>query len=150
MKLKIFTTALYILAAGLFITGNALAEHPGEHPGNPADMSIGPADVKYYIISHIEDVKKKNNGVYKIKDTKQNKELSLNFEKFHMPVRIIEGKTYFMCMDFHDTKSATVYDLDFWLEDNGDGGLKVVAEKVHKQDGVARFTYENDQISELK
>lgn len=143
-------TILLAIFAIFMTTNIAMAEHPGEHPGNPADMSISPADVKYYIITHIEAVKKKNGGVYKIQDDKQNKELTLNFEKFHMPVRIIKGKTYFMCMDFHDTASSTVYDLDFWLEDNGDGGLKVVAEKVHKQDGIARFNYENDELTELK
>jgi YHS domain-containing protein len=75
----------------------------------------------------------KNHGVFKIKDDKTGKELSLEFVDTHQPVRQLDGDGhYFACTDFRvvGTKDQ-IYDIDFWVNDK-DGVMSVDQAKVHK------------------
>jgi YHS domain-containing protein len=75
----------------------------------------------------------KNNGVFKIKDDKTGKELTLEFVDTHQPVRQLDGDGhYFACTDFRvvGTKDQ-IYDIDFWVSDK-DGVMSVDQAKVHK------------------
>ncbi len=70
-------------------------------------------------------------------------------------VRVIEGKTYFMCIDFNASEKqpdgkvkTTTLDIDFWLEED-EGNLKVSEIKIHKVEGTPRFKYEEDEIKPL-
>jgi hypothetical protein len=75
----------------------------------------------------------KNNGVFKIKDDKTGKELTLEFVDTHQPVRQLdEDGHYFACTDFRavGTKDQ-IYDIDFWVSDK-DGVMSVDQAKVHK------------------
>jgi len=75
----------------------------------------------------------KNNGVFKIKDDKTGKELTLEFVDTHQPVRQLDGDGhYFACTDFRvvGTKDQ-IYDIDFWVNDK-DGVMSVDQAKVHK------------------
>lgn len=75
----------------------------------------------------------RNNGVFKIKDDKTGKELSLEFVDTHQPVRQLDNDGhYFACTDFRvvGTKDQ-IYDIDFWVNDK-DGVMSVDQAKVHK------------------
>jgi YHS domain-containing protein len=75
----------------------------------------------------------KTNGVFKIKDDKTGKELSLEFIDTHQPVRQLDNDGhYFACTDFRvvGTKDQ-IYDIDFWVSDK-DGIMSVDQAKVHK------------------
>jgi YHS domain-containing protein len=75
----------------------------------------------------------KNNGVFKIKDDKTGKELTLEFVDTHQPVRQLDNDGhYFACTDFRvvGTKDQ-IYDIDFWVNDK-DGVMSVDQAKVHK------------------
>jgi YHS domain-containing protein len=75
----------------------------------------------------------KNNGVFKIKDDKTGKELTLEFVDTHQPVRQLDSDGhYFACTDFRvvGTKDQ-IYDIDFWVDDK-DGVMSVDQAKVHK------------------
>jgi YHS domain-containing protein len=74
-----------------------------------------------------------NNGVFKIKDDKTGKELTLEFVDTHQPVRQLDNDGhYFACTDFRvvGTKDQ-IYDIDFWVNDK-DGVMSVDQAKVHK------------------
>jgi len=141
-------------------------EHPGEHPGKPAQEHPGEqpgkkakehpgkesepvtADmIRQGILSHIQTVTAENSGVFPIRDDKTNQDLKLEFVKVHDRVSVIKGKTYFACTDF--TTDGHTYDLDFWMK-RVDGEMKVVETKIHKVDGVPRFTYKGDELVEVK
>ena len=75
----------------------------------------------------------KNGGVFKLKDDKTGKELSLQFIDTHQPVRQLDGDGhYFACTDFRvvGTKDQ-IYDIDFWVSDKN-GVMSVDQAKVHK------------------
>jgi YHS domain-containing protein len=75
----------------------------------------------------------KNHGMFKIKDDKTGKELTLEFVDTHQPVRQLDNDGhYFACTDFRvaGTKDQ-IYDIDFWVSDK-DGVMSVDQAKVHK------------------
>jgi YHS domain-containing protein len=74
-----------------------------------------------------------NHGVFKIKDDKTGKELTLEFVDTHQPVRQLDNDGhYFACTDFRvvGTKDE-IYDIDFWVDDKN-GVMSVDQAKVHK------------------
>lgn len=75
----------------------------------------------------------RNNGVFKIKDDKTGKELSLEFVDTHQPVRQLDDDGhYFACTDFRVVGTRDqIYDIDFWVDDK-DGVMSVDRAKVHK------------------
>jgi YHS domain-containing protein len=102
-----------------------------EHPGHLATKR------GWEVMSAVEQnamrVSSKNNGVFKIKDDKTGKELTLEFVDTHQPVRQLDGDGhYFACTDFRvaGTKDE-IYDIDFWVNDK-DGVMTVDQTKVHK------------------
>jgi len=124
-------------------------EHPGEHPG--VIERIRPQDVKDAIRDYIKGDMKLKGGYFLIWDSKLSKVWRLNFSKLHKEVRVLKDGTYFMCTDFKDVVKGTVLDIDFWLrEDEETGELNVVDIKIHKVGGKPRFTYEGEEIRELK
>lgn len=70
---------------------------------------------------------------------------------------VLEDGTYFMCTDFNaqekqpdgSLKTDTL-DIDFWLEEQEDGTLKVSMIKIHKVRGVPRFQYQADKIKPVE
>ena len=69
-------------------------------------------------------------------------------------VRVHErvGKTgdyYYSCTDMKDATTGDELDLDFDVSDTG-GILKVVAVRIHKDNGKPRYTYDaNDNLVPL-
>lgn len=130
-------------------------EHAGqEHAGKSAAAAttITAQDVKDAIHAHLDQETAQNDGHFVIEDEKLDKTWMLDFVKIHDPVRIINDKTYFACMDFKEVGGDQVLDLDFWLEATGQESpkLKVTDVKIHKLDGEPRFTYQNDKPVEVK
>ncbi len=76
--------------------------------------------------------------------------LNLSLENVHERV----GKTgdyYYSCADLKEKNTSKMYDLDFDVESAADGSLKVVDVRIHKEEGEARYTYDdNDQRIPLK
>lgn len=103
-----------------------------EHPGKVA-VARG-----WQIMSAIEanaaEKTKQDGGVFKIKDDKTGKTLDLVFIDTHQPVRQLDSNGhYFACTDFRESGSGhKVYDIDFWLQKQKDGTMKVTHAKVHK------------------
>jgi len=152
MKKSFWALSLAILlAAGIA----AAAEHGGspmrggaEHPGTAINADF----VKKSIKDHVKRLSKATDGVFVIRDDQLGKEWRLKLDKIHDPVRkfVRDGKTvYFTCSDFRAADSADLLDIDFWMVEK-DGELEVIDTKIHKLNGVPRFTYEGTKIKEVK
>jgi YHS domain-containing protein len=102
-----------------------------EHPGHLATKRGW--EVMSAVEQNAMSESKKNNGVFKLKDDKTGKELTLEFIDTHQPVRQLDNDGhYFACTDFRvvGTKDQ-IYDIDFWVSDK-DGKMTVDQTKVHK------------------
>lgn len=129
-------------------------ENEEEEKDESSLQSFSADEIKVAMLQHIELMQEKGNGVFLIRDPKENfKELKLKFVKIHDPVRIIEGKGYFACTDFYLVgKKEKLYDLDFWLNPKN-GELEVTDTKIHKDPQlvngkwtkVPRYTFINDK-----
>ncbi len=140
--------------------GTKAKEHGGkEHGGEESDLFTA-QQIKTAMNDHIQNEAKKGKGTFQIVDPKTGETLSLEFVKIHDPVRVMEGKGYFACTDFHPrgTEISKLYDLDFWLNPV-DGKLVVTETKIHKHpkrtengswEKEARYTFMNDEVVEIK
>ena len=90
-----------------------------------------------------QDMKLKG-GKFLILDEKTGKVLALNFEGLHEKVKLIEEEhAYYACADFRSTDGKTLYDVDFWLKEDAQDMLYVDRVMIHKENGKARFSYDN-------
>ncbi len=102
-----------------------------EHPGEVEEFKAW--EVKAAIHAHIAEKVKGEGGVLKVRDDKTGEELTLEFVKIHDPVRKVTGEGYFACTDFRvKGEPQKVYDLDFWLKDEGDK-LVITKTRIHKE-----------------
>jgi hypothetical protein len=134
------------------------AEHPGEaveHPGKPvkpAGKKISADLVKKSIKENIDAQSTAQGGVFIVHDDKLNKNWRLNGYKIHDPVRsfVKDGRTiYFACVDFKSLDGPDVLDIDFWLVPRGNE-LQVIDTRIHKVNGMPRYTYEGTKMKEVK
>jgi hypothetical protein len=127
-------------------------EHPGEaeHPGEKTMLSA--EQIIKGIKDHISKVTEANNGIFPISDPKEGKDLRLKLIKVHEDKvsYIKKDDAYFACTDFITADGLTKYDLDFWMKLNPKGGLEVYQTKIHKKDGIPRFTYKEDEIVDVE
>jgi len=123
------------------------------------NKKIYASDIKKAMKAHIAEMQVK--GIYSIDDVKTSEALELGFIKIHDPVREIKGRGYFACTDFRPkgAVASKLYDLDFWLNVNDEGVLKVTEVAIHKHPEVqktgkwkkvARYTFVNDVPVEVK
>ncbi len=89
-------------------------------------------------------------GTFVIPDPKhQGKLRTLSLVRVHERV----GKTgddYYSCTDMKDVRTGDELDLDFDVSDTGKE-LKVVAVRIHKDNGKPRYTYDaNDNLIPLE
>ena len=129
-------------------------EHPGtthetEHPGEAATPSAG--EIIKAIKDHIASVTNANNGVFPLEDPQEGKALNLKLEKVHEDKvsHIKKEDACFACTDFV-AEDGTMYDVDFWMKKDPGGELYVYDTKIHKKNGEPRFTYQDDEIVEVK
>lgn len=143
------------LSVALYFGSAVFAEHPGEHsetthkrehPGEKAVLSS--RDIIKGIKNHISEVTRENSGYYPIRDEKEMLDLRLKLIKVHEDrvSYIKKEKAYFACTDFMAQDGITVYDVDFWMANDSQGNLSVYQEKIHKKNGVPRFSYKDDEI----
>lgn len=139
-------------------------EHAGkEHAGKEHDgkaVKISAKDIKEKINHYIKKDTGLKGGSFLIYDDKLEKTWRLKFVKIHDPVRIINKKTYFACMDFKEVGGSDVLDIDFWLETKSHAKhkakhkdkhkLKITEIKIHKLNGTPRFTYKDDKPVPVK
>ncbi len=112
-------------------------EHGGEAAIAPTNDEIRSA-MEAYVLAESEAT-----GTFDILDPDTEETRKLELVLVHERV----GKTgdyYYSCADFKDTESGEMLDLDLDVADS-DGTLSVVDVRIHKVDGEARYTYdEND------
>lgn len=98
------------------------------------------------IKAHIEDATKAQGGHFHVEDHKAGVTLELNLDKVHEERLATMGDgVYFACSDFKGT-DGKMYDVDFFMKD-ADDGLVMTELYVHKEDGVARYTWhENNGV----
>jgi len=100
-----------------------------------------PTDLRQTIRDYIAH-QEKLQGAFVIADERTGDLRQLELVRVHERV----GKTgdyYYSCTDMKDVKSGELMDLDFDIEDQA-GKLKVAAVRIHKDDGIPRYTY-NDK-----
>ncbi len=128
-------------------------EHPTkkEHPEHPtkkhaegsAKSSKSSSITKEELAVAIENFIKSKaaDGLYEVKDDKQDKSLNLSLVRVHKErLSQVGPETYFACADLKD-KDGTVYDLDFFMKGPNKDNLKVTEVSVHKQEGKERYTW---------
>lgn len=128
----------------------AFAEHPGTAlPERSSKEELLSADTVISAIqNHIDTITSENNGIFPLHDDQENKDLSLKFVRVHTDkVSYIKKEgAYFACTDFITADGKDNYDIDFWMKKDANGDLSVYAQKIHKKNGIPRFTYKDDQI----
>jgi len=113
----------------------------------PASVFAEPSadDLRNTIRAYIQ-TQEKLTGSFTIPDPKQKGKLrTLSLIRVHERV----GKTgeyYYSCTDMTDVANKDQLDLDFDVSDTGKE-LKVVAVRIHKDNGKPRYTYDaNDNL----
>jgi len=116
------------------VAGHALAE--------PSD-----GDLRGTIRDYIQSQEQRH-GAFFILDERGDQVRQLELIRVHDRV----GKTgdyYYSCTDMKDVASGDELDLDFDISDTGEA-LEVVEIRIHKDNGVARYTYDdNDNMIPL-
>lgn len=120
-------------------------EHGGttqEHGGQAIKVEPSAEQIRQAIRDHIAFTERKG-GAFTIEDDVTGSTRTLQLVRVHERV----GKTgdyYYSCTDMRDAQSGELLDLDFDVDATG-GQLDVVDVRVHKVEGSARYTYdEND------
>lgn len=134
--------ALGIVVAALLFS--PFTSHP-----SPAFAEPTPDELRGTIRQHILK-QEKGMGAFTIPDPLQIGKLR-NLELVRVHERV--GKTgdyYYSCTDMRDVATGELLDLDFDISDSGKT-LKVVAVRIHKDDGDPRYTYDdNDNLIPLR
>ncbi|MGR3304324.1 MAG: hypothetical protein ACUZ8I_17745 [Candidatus Scalindua sp.] len=149
-----------VLAVMFFVGMTQLAvagEHGGSAPSKGSTSEHGGTvskapsndDIRNAMKSYVTK-KSKASGTFDVLDPDTGKMLNLELVRVHERV----GKTgdyYYSCADFKEKNAGVMWDLDLDVEALSGGGLQVVDVRVHKEDGDARYTYdENDNRIPLK
>ena len=130
--------SLIILSALLF------SEHP-EHPEHPTTIKepkLTVAELAISIENYIQnDVNLK--GGFFVYDKNKKEILTLTLTKIHKErLSNIGGDTYFACADF-SASNGNIYDLDIFMTGKSQDNLVVTEINVHKENGTARYLWEN-------
>ncbi|MBI4598177.1 MAG: hypothetical protein HY737_07260 [Candidatus Omnitrophica bacterium] len=117
-------------------------EHGGaahEHGGQAVSAEPSAEQIRQTIQQHVQGIATEQ-GTFSIDDPVTGTTRNLEFVRVHDRV----GKTgdlYYSCTDMRDTQTGEVLDLDFDVEATGEQ-LKVVDQRIHKVEGQARYTYD--------
>ena len=123
-----------------------IAEHPTEHPSEHPTASKLPKLTISQLAESIEkyiqqDVELK--GGFFVFDVKKGEVLNLTLSKIHKErLSNIGNNTYFACADFQ-ASNGKVYDLDVFMMRKSQNDLVVTEINVHKENGVARYGWQN-------
>ena len=129
----------------LLITSALLfSEHPAhpEHPTTKKDPKLTIEALAISIGNYIQnDVNLK--GGFFVYDKNKKEILTLTLTKIHKErLSNIGGDTYFACADF-SANNGNIYDLDIFMIGKSQDNLVVTEINVHKENGEARYHWEN-------
>ena len=129
--------SLIILSAFLF------SEHP-EHPTTTKEPQLTIEELAISIEHYIRnDVNLK--GGFFVYDKDKKEILTLTLTKIHKErLSNIGGDTYFACADF-SASNGNIYDVDIFMTGKSQSNLIVTEINVHKENGNARYLWENKQ-----
>ena len=83
-------------------------------------------------------------GAFLVIDPSTDEVLKLNLEKVHKErLSHVGDDIYFACADFN-ADNGKVYDLDIFLHGNNTDNLTVTEISVHKEDGTARYGWQEE------
>ena len=131
---------LFFLSALLF------PEHP-EHPEHPTTKKEPQLTVEALAISIENYIQNDVNlkGGFFVYDKDKKELLTLTLTKIHKErLSNIGGDTYFACADF-SASNGNIYDLDIFMKGKSQSNLVVTEINVHKENGTARYLWENQQ-----
>ena len=119
-------------------------EHPSEHPTTKKEPKLNIADITLSIENYIQhDINLK--GGFFVYDKNNKAILDLTLLKIHKErLSNIGGDTYFACADFQ-ASNGNIYDLDVFMMGKTQENLEVTAINVHKENGKARYLWENQK-----
>lgn len=107
-------------------------------------------EIKSIMEKHINNNLQPGSGLFLIEDPESKKLLQLTFEGLHEKVKYVkEENVYYACADFRSHDGSILYDIDFWVGTGPTGNLRVSDVIVHKENGVARFSYDGYTLSLL-
>ena len=129
----------------LLITSALLfSEHP-EHPEHPTTIKEPKLTVEVLAISIENYIQNDVNlkGGFFVYDKNKKEILTLTLTKIHKErLSNIGGDTYFACADF-SASNGNIYDLDIFMTGKSQSNLVVTEINVHKENGTARYLWEN-------
>ncbi|MBI4352942.1 MAG: superoxide dismutase family protein [Candidatus Omnitrophica bacterium] len=118
----------FVMGAALFLAAQ----------GAPLYAEPSAEALRQTIRDHVAG-QEKARGAFTVVDGRTGEPRRLQFVRVHERV----GKTgdyYYSCTDMKDVKTNEMLDLDFDVEDRN-GTLNVVDVRIHKDDGIPRYTY---------
>ena len=131
---------LFLLSALLF------PEHP-EHPEHPTTKKEPQLTVEALAISIENYIQNDVNlkGGFFVYDKDKKELLTLTLTKIHKErLSNIGGENYFACADF-SASNGNIYDLDIFMTGKSIDNLVVTEINVHKENGKARYHWENQK-----
>lgn len=132
-------SVMFIAFYMLNIYGCKKHEHP-EHPEGP-EAKVSMEELADAMEEYINEQAAAHGGRFAAIDEREGKMLSLTLERIHREkLAMIAEDTYFACADFTD-EDGKVYDLDVFMSGPDKDNLVFSEITVHKEDGVARYTW---------
>jgi hypothetical protein len=119
-------------------------EHGGttqEHGGQAVKAEPSAKQIRQAIRDHVTSSQRKDRA-FRIKDDVTGTARTLKLVRVHERVGKT-GELYYSCTDMQDTSSGELLDLDFDVDASGDR-LEVVDVRIHKLEGQARYTYDDN------
>ena len=119
-------------------------EHGGttqEHGGQAVKAEPSAKQIRQAIRDHIA-LTEREDEAFAIEDEVTGTTRTLTLVRVHERVGKT-GELYYSCTDMRDTSSGELLDLDFDVDASGDR-LEVVDVRIHKLEGQARYTYDDN------
>ena len=129
-----------------FLSALLFPEHP-EHPEHPTTKKEPQLTVEALAISIENYIQNDVNlkGGFFVYDKDKKELLTLTLTKIHKErLSNIGGETYFACADF-SASNGNIYDLDIFMTGKSTNELVVTEINVHKENGKARYHWENQK-----
>lgn len=125
-------------------TTPAATQEPGgvthEHGDQAAPIEPSAEQLRQAIRDYVQQMIQEE-GAFTIEDEVSGTTRTLELVRVHERVGKT-GELYYSCTDMRDTRTGQILDLDFDVEATADG-LDVVDTRIHKVEGQARYTYDN-------
>jgi hypothetical protein len=141
-----------IILWAVMLVGVLAWAYASEHGGTPMGTEDSGSAVEHPSAEEIRgamktlvDEKSKTLGAFEVRDQETGKVRRLELIKIHDQVvkRAKAGGYYYSCADFKDLDTGETVDVDLEME-NKDGALSVGDVSIHKVNGKARYTYDDN------